>query len=152
MLAIGLFTGIGMVVHQRRTEAASCETSGSCAVEGSCGCGPTVDESTARDAGCTLAAADMPARGGAFRALFAEGLLAREATPSTSLWTFRWSAELEARARTRAAAESGCCSFFAFDLERRGDELRWTTRVPPSGEAALAMLDRIAAEASSRPA
>ena len=76
--------------------------------------------------------------------------MSREATASRAVWTLRWSPEVEAEARALAAAESGCCSVFAFDLERHGDDLRWTTEVPAGREAALVMLDRIAVEASSR--
>ena len=102
----------------------------------------------AREAGCTLDAAAMPRRERAFRALFSRGLLRRESAGDRATWTFRWSPELEDDARALAAAESGCCTFFEFDLRRDGPELRWTTRVPAGRERVLDMLDRIAAEAA----
>lgn len=147
LLGTSLVVGGVMVVRQRRS-AASCEATGACSVDGGCGCGPALDEKTARAEGCTLDASAMPDRKRSFRDLFARGLLRRERDANRSTWTFAWSPELERDARALAAAESGCCSFFEFDLTRSGDELRWTTRVPPGREQALGMLDRIADEAA----
>jgi hypothetical protein len=61
---------------------------------------------------------------------------------------FPYSPELEAEARALAAAEVGCCSFFEFDIARRGNELHWTTVVPPGKASALSMLDELGPEAS----
>jgi hypothetical protein len=147
LLASSLVVG-GVMVVRRRQSAASCETTGACSVDGDCGCAPARDEETARAVGCTLDASAMPDRKRSFRALFARGLLRREGHANRSTWTFAWSPELERDARDLAAAESGCCSFFEFDLSRIGDELRWTTKVPLGREQALGMLDRMAAEAA----
>jgi hypothetical protein len=147
LLATSLVVGGVMVVRQRQS-AASCETTGACSVDGGCGCGPALDQKSAREAGCTLDASAMPDRERSFRALFARGLLRREGDANRSTWAFAWSPELERDARALAAAESGCCSFFDFDLRRNGDELHWTTKVPAGREQMLGILDRMAAEAA----
>jgi hypothetical protein len=98
----------------------------------------------ARDLGCTLPDAEMPGRGEAFRALFSRGLLRREVSAERAAWTFSWSADLERDARALAAAEQGCCSFWIFDIQRIGDELRWQAQVPPDRANAIQLLDAIA--------
>jgi hypothetical protein len=132
--------------RRRRAAAASCETAGACAIDQSCGCGPTL-ESRAEAVGCTLPRDAMGQRGEEFRALFARGLTRRDVDGARVVWTFAWSPELERDARALAAAEQGCCSFWRFDLRRTGDELRWEATVPPDRTEAIAMLDAIAADA-----
>jgi hypothetical protein len=100
-------------------------------------------------AGCTLEPGAMPARALAFERLFSRALLRREAAPGQIVWILRGSDEIETEARALAAAESECCSFFAFELSRRGEELRWSVSVPPGREDTLALLDRLVGSASS---
>ncbi len=139
----------GVVWWRRRASRPSPDAS-ACSTDGSCGCKTVIDEPTARAVGCTLDARDMPARSEAFRTLFATALKRRSSAPGRVEWTLAWSPQVESDARALAAAESGCCSFFSFDLERSGTELRWTARTPPGREDALHLLDRIAAEAHPR--
>jgi hypothetical protein len=149
-LAAGLvIVGVVMtiVAYRRRRRAAAaarCETTGACAVDRSCGCGPSLQD-RAEAVGCTLSPEDLPRRGEELRALFARGLKRREASGTRAVWTFAWSPELERDARALAAAEQGCCSFWRFDLRRTGDELRWEAAVPPDRADAIALLDGIAA-------
>lgn len=114
-----------------------------CAVDGGCGCGPSMAEQ-ARAFGCTLPDAEMPGRGEAFRALFSRGLRRREVGVDRAVWTFAWSADLERDARALAAAEQGCCSFWTFEIQRIGDELRWQAQVPADRANAIQLLDAIA--------
>lgn len=134
---------------QRRARTATTHAS-SCSTDESCGCETVIDAPTARAVGCTLDERDMPTRTEAFRTLFATALKRRVSAPGQVEWTLAWSPQVESDARALAAAESGCCSFFSFDLERSGTELRWTARTPPDREDALRLLDRIAAEAHPR--
>lgn len=149
LAAVLVIVGIVMaiVAYQRRhraTTTASCETTGTCAIDRSCGCGPTIED-RAELVGCTLPREDMPRRGDEFRDLFARALKRREADGTRVLWTFAWTPELERDARALAAAEQGCCSFWRFDLRRSGDELHWEANVPPDRVDTIAMLDGIAA-------
>lgn len=147
LLLVGTALAAGVVFIRRRrarAAAASCETSGVCSVDRSCGCGSSPAD-RARSIGCTLEESEMPQRLNSFRALFERGLKARTASSGRAEWTFAWSASLEAEARELAAAEQGCCNFFRFDIERRGDELRWITTAPAPKHDAVAMLDGVAA-------
>jgi hypothetical protein len=115
----------------------------------SCGCRPLPEEAAA--AGCTLEPSAMPARAEAFERLFARALLRREASPGRLVWTLRGSDEILAEARALAAAESECCSFFTFELERQGEQLRWSVTVPPGREDTLALLDRLVGSVPASP-
>ena len=65
----------------------------------------------------------------------------REASPRQLVWMLAWSEPVETEARDMAQAESKCCSFFAFELERQGAELRWSMMVPWGREETLALPD-----------
>jgi mercuric ion transport protein len=142
-LGLGLLAAAAVVFAVARLRRRS---SPACAVDGGCGCGPGL-AGRARDLGCTLPDAEVPGRGEAFAALFRRGLRDRTVGPHRAVWTFAWSAELERDARALAAAEQGCCSFWRFDIQRVGDELRWEAQVPADRAPAIAMLDAIAGSA-----
>lgn len=146
LLALAAVMAGVVYVRRRRAHAtaASCETSGACSIDQSCGCGPSPQD-RARSIGCTLEESEMPRRLDSFRSLFQRGLKARRSSSGRAEWTFAWSPALEAEARELAAAEQGCCSFFQFDIERHGDELRWITTATGPKHDAVAMLDGIAA-------
>ncbi len=119
LLAASLLLG-GVVLDRRRmlSRATTCQTAGTCATDRSCGCAPALDVGAAQAAGCTLDPAEIPDRGEAFRGLFSRALKRRVSSSSEAEWTLGWSAPGEAEVRALAAAESGCCSFFAFDIDR----------------------------------
>lgn len=147
MLAAAVILGGVLLWRRRRARAgvasASCETTGACAIDRSCGCGPSpVDQ--VRELGCTLDERDMPTRLDAFRELFARGLKRRAFADGRAEWIFDWSPTLEADARALARAEQGCCSFFEFDIQRRGPELHWVASAPPAKRDAVAIMDDIA--------
>lgn len=64
---------------------------------------------------CTLPTMEQPLRRAEFAALFADGALEVEQTPSSEIVvTLKPEAEVAARAARLATAETGCCSFFTF--------------------------------------
>lgn len=153
LAAVLVATGVVMAIvayarrrRRRRVAAASSKAMGACAVDRSCGCGPTMED-RAIAVGCTLPTEDMAGRGDEFRRLFERGLVRRDVDGTRAVWTFAWSPELERDARALATAEQGCCAFWTFDLRRRGDELDWEASVPTDRVEAIAMLDSIAASA-----
>lgn len=145
LLAVAVcLAGVLTVRHWRAARSQPCRSSGACSVDRSCGCEPTFD-SKARDVGCSLAASELPGRGVALRKLFARAR-SREVQLDRAVWTFSWSPEIEKQVRDLSEAESKCCSFMTFDIERRGMELRWTATAPPERRAALEMFEQLATE------
>lgn len=72
---------------------------------------------------CTLDAGGMAARLARFDALAADGLLVREPTPAGVRVRLRDTPEIERRVRELVAAESACCAFLTFALDRHAGEL-----------------------------
>ena len=99
-----------------------------------CGCSTAV----AAPIACTLGADDVPARVDEWRALLAD-VVERRPIPGGVRLVFGSPAPLAEVARL-AAAEHGCCSFFAFTItvDARGVALEATA--PPDGQAVLAAL------------
>lgn len=66
---------------------------------------------------CTLPSVEQPVRRDEFDELFGSDVLVvvRE-SPTTTRFELRADAEVASRAATLAVKETGCCSFFAFDL------------------------------------
>ena len=154
MLAAAVVLAGVIFLRRRRAAAdqaaASCETTGACAIDRSCGCGPSAVDQV-RELGCTLEERDMPKRLDDFRELFGRGLKRRSFNDGRAEWIFAWSPTLEADARALAAAEQGCCSFFEFDIQRRGDELHWVTNAPQAKQEAVALMDGIARATMATP-
>jgi hypothetical protein len=109
-------------------------------------CTPAAAESSWVPAhACTLPTAEQPLRLDEFDALFAaslRGVDRRE--PGWLRLHLVGTDEVEAQARDLVARESGCCSFFAFDV-RRGDEVIVDVRVP---ESRVEVLDGLARQAA----
>ena len=72
---------------------------------------------------CTLTPDGMTARLALIEALAADGLLDRTATDSGLRVRLRDTPEIEQRTRELVAAESACCAFLDFDLDRELGEL-----------------------------
>jgi hypothetical protein len=72
---------------------------------------------------CTLTPDAMTDRLAFIDALTTHALLARERTESGLRVRLRDTAQIEQRVRELIAAESACCAFLAFQLERKGGEL-----------------------------
>lgn len=104
-------------------------------------------ETTAEAVGCTLDLGGLLQRTTEFESVFRRALLRRDASAAKATWTFAWSREVEDEVRALAASESGCCSFFRFDIAREGDELHWTVTAPASKAEAIQMIDQLAADA-----
>lgn len=148
LLAAAVLLGAAVIWRRRRASAAapaaSCGITGACAIDRSCGCGPS-PVARARDVGCTLDESEMPTRLDAFGDLFRRGLKRRTSSDGRVEWIFDWSPSLEVEARALASAEQGCCSFFTFDIRRHGNELHWIASAPPAKQDAIALIDGIAA-------
>ena len=72
---------------------------------------------------CTLTPNAMTDRVAFLTELAQDGLIAREPTDRGLRVRLRDSEDIERRTRQLIAAESSCCSFLTFKLERVGDEL-----------------------------
>lgn len=101
---------------------------------------PMADDDWAPDA-CTLPTAERPLRRDDFDDLFARHALAvvRESAIRTRI-DLRADPEIAARAAALAANETGCCSFFAFDLTIRDGELALGVSTAPAHQEVLAAL------------
>ncbi len=94
---------------------------------------------------CTLPTAQRPLRAAEFDQLFGTDLRRVERTGRTRLrLVLDGARHTESVARDLAARESVCCSFFAFDFTRTGDELILDVTVPP---AHVEVLDGLSARA-----
>jgi hypothetical protein len=72
---------------------------------------------------CTLTPGDMTARIALIDALAADGLIDRTATDTGLRVRLRDTPEIERRTRALVAAESKCCAFLDFALDRDGEHL-----------------------------
>jgi hypothetical protein len=80
---------------------------------------------------CTLTPSAMTDRLAFIDDLGRDGLIAREATESGLRVRLRGTADIERRTRELIAAESSCCSFMTFSLERVDDVLVLDITGPP---------------------
>lgn len=90
---------------------------------------------------CTLPTAEQPVRASEFDSLFAHDVLgvARE-SPQRLRLELRADPAVAARAAALAAEETGCCSFFTFDLTIADGAMSLTVSTAPSHESILAAL------------
>lgn len=72
---------------------------------------------------CTLSRDDLAARRALIDALAADGLLDRTPTSAGMRVRLRDTPDIEQRTRALVAAESACCAFLDFDLDRKDGEL-----------------------------
>jgi hypothetical protein len=72
---------------------------------------------------CSLTADGMTARIALLDALAADGLIDRTPTDAGLRVRLRGTPEIERRARDLIAAESECCAFLTFALDRDGSDL-----------------------------
>jgi hypothetical protein len=72
---------------------------------------------------CTLTPDGMTARLALIDALAADGLIARTATEAGLRVRLRDTPDIERRTRELVAAESKCCAFLNFDLDREDGDL-----------------------------
>ena len=92
-------------------------------------------------ASCTMPTAEQPLRLAEFDALFAEDVLSvQQTSPSEVALGLRPEAEVAARAAQLAAAETGCCSFFTFDLTLTGGRADLVVSTGPEHTDVLAAL------------
>lgn len=94
--------------------------------------------------GCTLPAAERPARAAEFDELFATALRGQQRLARTVL---RWQVDpaAESAFRDLASRETGCCSFFTFTFTKAEDAVLVDVAVPPASADALDMLAERAA-------
>lgn len=93
---------------------------------------------------CTLPEPDRPARLAEFDALFTSLTGVRRAQPA---WLrLRFPAGAEERVRDLVARESRCCTFFDFDVRRRGGDVVLDVRVP---RGRIGVLDALGARAEA---
>ena len=93
---------------------------------------------------CTLPTVERPVRVAEFDELFARAVRPAERVDRTGLrMHLPGGAETVAAARELVARETGCCSFFSFDLFSSDSETALEIRVPESQTAVLdAMQER----------
>jgi hypothetical protein len=110
---------------------------------------PLLSPSWAPEA-CTLPTAERPLRVASFDDFFARAVrgIVRPGPDRVRL-DLRPGREVAARAAELAAAETECCSFFAFTLTVSGGGLTLDVSVPPAHVAVLDALARRAAAAAS---
>jgi len=72
---------------------------------------------------CTLTSDGMTARRALIEALAADGLIDRTSTDTGLRARLRDTPEIERRTHELIAAESECCAFLDFNLDRDGDDL-----------------------------
>jgi hypothetical protein len=81
---------------------------------------------------CSLSAAELPARLAEISALGADALLGVD---DDGALRFRSDEATRGRLEAIIAAESECCSFLAFDLRAKGDQLEFRITGPAGAEA-----------------
>lgn len=90
---------------------------------------------------CTLPNADQPLRCAEFDDFFAEDVISvNQESPLQVRFELRPESEVAARAANLAAKESGCCSFFTFDLTIGKGTVSMAVSAEPGHEAVLAAL------------
>jgi hypothetical protein len=90
---------------------------------------------------CTLPTVEQPLRRDEFDALFAEDVTRVEQTsPERLQFDLRADSDAAARAAELAVKETGCCSFFAFDLSIGGGKVAMTVSTASTHAAVLAAL------------
>jgi hypothetical protein len=96
---------------------------------------------------CTLPTVEQPLRRAEFDALFAEDVTGVDRVSGERLrFELRAHPEAAARAAGLAVKETGCCSFFTFDLSISGGTVSMTVSTGVAHAAVLAALgDRAAA-------
>jgi len=96
---------------------------------------------------CTLPTVDQPLRRAEFDALFAEDVITVVRTaPDQLLLELRADPDAAARAADLAVKETGCCSFFSFDLSIGDGKVSMTISTDAPNTAVLtALRDRAAA-------
>lgn len=95
---------------------------------------------------CTLSPAGMTARLALIDALATDGLLDRTPTASGLRVRLRDTPDIEQRTRQLIEAESACCAFLAFNLDREDDDLVLDISGPPNARPVIDMF--FAAEAA----
>jgi hypothetical protein len=115
------------------------------------GTGTTEHEMNWAPTECTLPTAERPLRVAEFDELFATSLRAvARVTPTHLRLILDGGGPVEATTRDLVARETACCSFFAFDLDRTGDDrLQVDVQVPAPYSQVLDGLAARAAAATS---
>ena len=90
---------------------------------------------------CTLPTVEQPLRRREFDDLFGQDVLAvvRE-SPGHSRFELRADADVASRAAALAVKETGCCSFFAFELSIGAGKVAMSIRTAPAHHDVLAAL------------
>ena len=92
---------------------------------------------------CTLPTVDRPLREAEFDDLFTNDVVTVEQSPHAVRLELRPEPEVAARAAGLAARETGCCSFFAFDLSiAEGRAELVVSTASTHGEVLAALADR----------
>lgn len=91
-------------------------------------------------AGCTLPTVEQPARRREFDHLFADVASVLRESPTRTRFGLRPEEGVAARAATLAVKETGCCSFFTFDLALAPGEVYLGVRTDAGHEDVLAAL------------
>ena len=130
LLGVGALLGIGLYVRRRRARAAS-----ACAVDRSCGCGPTADRTlysspepiATAPVACTYDLSNrkvVQAGIDLYRSVFTH-LLSSTRTDRGFTWTFRRDSSIEAKLQQLAEGEHACCSFMRFEVTTAADIVVW---------------------------
>jgi hypothetical protein len=82
---------------------------------------------------CTLSGAELASRVAEIRALGEHALLDATEAPGRAVLTFRPDADVRERLEAIVAAESECCAFLDFDLERGAEAAVLTISAPNGG-------------------
>ncbi len=92
-------------------------------------------------AACTLPTVEQPLRRAEFDDLFAKDVLSMEQTLAQEVrLELRAEPDVAARAAGLAAKETGCCSFFTFDLTITDGRVAMVVSTAPGHEPVLAAL------------
>jgi hypothetical protein len=91
---------------------------------------------------CTLSPEARFARRATIAQLATDALVARERTDDGARVRLTDRPDVERRARELIAAESACCPFLTFDLQKQDDELVLTVAGPPDAQPVIDELFR----------
>ena len=90
---------------------------------------------------CTLPTVEQPLRRAEFDAFFAEDVVSVDHISALEVgFELRAEPEVAGRAASLAAKETGCCSFFAFDLTITDGKVDMVVSTEPPHETVLAAL------------